>query len=74
MKNFNEFRTEINETVTANMIITVTQINLAYNQVIGQKYFKDDSYDDLMAKLFKKIDLLADQNYLNGMMLIKRHW
>jgi hypothetical protein len=73
MKNFNEFRTEINETVTANMIITVTQINLAYNQVIGQKYFKDDSYDDLMAKLFKKIDLLADQNYLNGMMLIKRH-
>ena len=57
MKNFNEFRTEINETVTANMIITVTQINLAYNQVIGQKYFKDDSYDDLMAKLFKKIDL-----------------
>jgi hypothetical protein len=55
------------------MVITTTQINLAYNQAIAQKYFKDDSNEELMVKLFKKLDLLAEQNYLNGILLIKKH-
>jgi hypothetical protein len=73
MKKFDEFRSKLNETITINMVITTTQINLAYNQAIAQKYFKDDSNEELMVKLFKKLDLLAEQNYLNGILLIKKH-
>ena len=65
MKTFNQYSDEyLQETTlrTLSAVAITAKVNTLYNQILSIKHLRQDKDDLTTDKLFRKIDLLAQQN------------
>ena len=66
MKTYNEFTedTNLNENAlrTFGAVAVTVKVNSLYNQIVNIKHLRNETDDNFDNKLFKKLDLIAEQN------------
>ena len=66
MKTYNEFieNIELNENTlrTFGAVAVTAKVNSLYNQIVNIKHLRNETDDNFDNKLFKKLDLIAQQN------------
>jgi hypothetical protein len=66
MKTYNEFieDMELNENAlrTFGAVAVTAKVNNLYNQIVNIKHLRNETDDNFDNKLFKKLDLIAQQN------------
>ena len=66
MKTYNEFidGIELNENSlrTFGAVAVTAKVNNLYNQIVNIKHLRNETDDNFDNKLFKKLDLIAEQN------------
>ena len=66
MKTYNEFidGIELNENSlrTFGAVAVTVKVNSLYNQIVNIKHLRNETDDNFDNKLFKKLDLIAQQN------------
>ena len=66
MKTYNEFTedTNLNENAlrTFGAVAVTVKVNSLYNQIVSLKHLRTDKDDQFADKLFRKLDLIAQQN------------
>ena len=66
MKTYNEFieHIELNENTlrTFGAVAVTAKVNSLYNQIVNIKHLRNETDDNFDNKLFKKLDLIAQQN------------
>jgi hypothetical protein len=66
VKTYNEFieNIELNENTlrTFGAVAVTAKVNSLYNQIVNIKHLRNETDDNFDNKLFKKLDLIAQQN------------
>jgi hypothetical protein len=66
MKTYNEFTEDmdLNEGTlrTFGAVAVTVKVNSLYNQIVNIKHLRNETDDNFDNKLFKKLDLIAEQN------------